>query len=389
MRSKLTKTIFTIVFVVFLGLIGSKKVDAYYAFCHYKSEDSSSRAVMYIDDSFENARGLYIGTGNTVYVGLKVKNWEQPATTKTNYFAYDDAWKNDHCPQYLFYTVSGRGNRNIQRFFYMSDADNLEVHKEAFESYYQTVKVLAIDSNTFPSEKSEFGTYIPPRRCDCENGRAYFIADKGSLDAPKVEGDTVQNWVSVDHYAAIDAIKTNECLDLIYDASGSSVYLSDSAHYEEIYSVSGGNSAITCKLNSQTPIEVERPKPEYNPPTVRGDIIGPLSSNSTTYSCGNGYMTDIPSGIVRIVNIFYIILQILVPIALVILGSLDLVKALAAQKEDEIKKGQQTFVKRLIAAVIIFFVFILIKLVVGIFSNDDNAIISCMNCFLQGIESCD
>ena len=48
--------------------------------------------------------------------------------------------------------------------------------------------------------------------------------------------------------------------------------------------------------------------------------------------------------------------QVLVPVILVIFGVIDFVKALSSQKDDEIKKGQQTFIKRLIAAVIVFFV---------------------------------
>ena len=391
MRMKLTKTIATIVFVVFLGLIKTSDVDAFYAYCHYKSDDGNARALISINDSFKSASGTYISTSSSRFVS--VKNWSSSGTTSTEYFAYDDAWKNDHCPQYLIYATKG-SVRNTETLVYMSDSANLETYKTVMSSYYTNIKVLSIDSNTFPNGKSDYGTYIPERKCECkidDNEISYTIADDGDLGSVTVGGKTVQNWVSITSSASIDLVKHNECLDLIYSSGKSKVYLSNSANYENVYKIagSGHSEAYKCELSSETPVNVEKPKPEYNPPTVNTGIITPLNPNAGTYSCGNGYMTDIPSGILRIIRIIYIILQILVPITLVILGSMDLVKSITSQKEDEIKRGQNIFIKRLIAAIIIFFVFIIVKLVVGVFSNDDNEIISCMNCFLDGVDSCD
>ncbi len=59
------------------------------------------------------------------------------------------------------------------------------------------------------------------------------------------------------------------------------------------------------------------------------------------------------------------VLKILVPSILIIIGSLDLGKAVVAQNEDEIKKGTQLLIKRVIAGVIIFFIPLLVKIVFG------------------------
>jgi len=75
------------------------------------------------------------------------------------------------------------------------------------------------------------------------------------------------------------------------------------------------------------------------------------------------------------------IIKIAVPVLLIIFGMLDLGKAVMAQKEDEIKKGQQTFIKRLVAAVIVFLVAIIVQLVVGIVAPDDNENANMWNCF--------
>ena len=89
--------------------------------------------------------------------------------------------------------------------------------------------------------------------------------------------------------------------------------------------------------------------------------------------------TDLVSLIVKII-------WIAVPILLVVFGSIDLVKGVMAQKEDEIKKGQQTFVKRLIAGIIVFFVIAVVKLVISAVAHDDN-VMTCACYFFEGSTS--
>lgn len=113
--------------------------------------------------------------------------------------------------------------------------------------------------------------------------------------------------------------------------------------------------------------------------------------NEETVSCGSGMVSGVPSSIPKTVNVVYTAMQIVVPIIIVIFGMIDLVKAVIAQKEDEIKKSQMTFIKRLIAGALVFFVFVIIKLLVSFVadsSTDANKIIDCADCFLNGIENC-
>ncbi|MDD3392717.1 MAG: hypothetical protein PHE54_04185 [Bacilli bacterium] len=93
---------------------------------------------------------------------------------------------------------------------------------------------------------------------------------------------------------------------------------------------------------------------------------------------------DIPVTIVDVVSNIVLLIKIAVPILLIIYGMLDLGKAVMAQKEDEIKKGQQTFIKRLIAAAIVFFVIFIVQLVMGIVAGDDADIWNCVNMFVNG-----
>lgn len=101
------------------------------------------------------------------------------------------------------------------------------------------------------------------------------------------------------------------------------------------------------------------------------------------YSCGN--LDLIFSGsFPYVVSSAITIIKIVVPVLLIIFGMLDLGKAVVASKEDEIKKGQHTFIKRVITAVIVFFAIQLVQIVIRFVSNNDTDITSCFNCFING-----
>lgn len=61
--------------------------------------------------------------------------------------------------------------------------------------------------------------------------------------------------------------------------------------------------------------------------------------------------------------------QIGIPIVLIVLGTIDLGKAVVAGKDEDIKKNQNMLVKRAISAVAIFFVVTLVSFVFGMFGS--------------------
>ena len=101
------------------------------------------------------------------------------------------------------------------------------------------------------------------------------------------------------------------------------------------------------------------------------------------YRCGN-LDFEFAGTFPYLVSTAILIIKIVVPILLIIFGMLDLGKAVVASKEDEIKKGQQTFIKRVVAAVIVFFVIQIVQLLVNFISNRDKDISNCFNCFVNG-----
>lgn len=109
-------------------------------------------------------------------------------------------------------------------------------------------------------------------------------------------------------------------------------------------------------------------------------------------SCGGGIITKMNSFIPELTSLIITLIKVGVPIILVILGMIDLFKAMMAQKEDEIKKAQGLFVKRLIAGVLVFLVFVIVELIFNLLGdavgdNKEN-IWNCAECFISGPESC-
>lgn len=104
------------------------------------------------------------------------------------------------------------------------------------------------------------------------------------------------------------------------------------------------------------------------------------------YKCGSldGFSGALPITVHTVI----LIIKIAVPILLILFGMIDLGKAVVASKEDEIKKGQQTFVKRLIAAILIFFVVTVVQIVVRFIAPEDDkdTIKDCLACFINGKE---
>lgn len=68
-------------------------------------------------------------------------------------------------------------------------------------------------------------------------------------------------------------------------------------------------------------------------------------------------------------NGLFPIIQIGIPILLIIMGSLDLGKAVMSSDDKEIKGATSKLVKRVIMAVAIFFVVTIVSLVMGLFSS--------------------
>ena len=106
------------------------------------------------------------------------------------------------------------------------------------------------------------------------------------------------------------------------------------------------------------------------------------------YYCGTLNRFVVSGSIIYIVHMIVVIIKIVVPILLIIFGSLDFLKAVTASKEDEIKKGQQTFIKRAIAAVLVFFIVQIVQLIVRFAAGNNTNVTNCLSCFINNDNNC-
>lgn len=101
--------------------------------------------------------------------------------------------------------------------------------------------------------------------------------------------------------------------------------------------------------------------------------------------CGDG-ARDLPTFLPYLISMLVNLLKIATPIILIIVSILSLVKALAASKEDEIKKAQSALIRKMIAAAMVFFVISIVQFVILKVSNTDDeadGFSSCLSCFLN------
>ena len=96
-------------------------------------------------------------------------------------------------------------------------------------------------------------------------------------------------------------------------------------------------------------------------------------------------------GVFTTIGWVFFIVKILIPIVLIIFGSIDFGKAVIANKDDEIKKSAKSLVMRAIAGVIIFFVPTLLNFVVELIGGEDNVyngdFATCTHCMLEPTDS--
>lgn len=100
-----------------------------------------------------------------------------------------------------------------------------------------------------------------------------------------------------------------------------------------------------------------------------------------------GGISGIPDPVVNLVSIIINAIKVFVPVVLIVLGMIDMFKAMTKQKDDEMKKAQTLFVKRIIAALLVFFVVTIVQFVFSLLSNTlgESEFLDCVNHFINGV----
>lgn len=111
-----------------------------------------------------------------------------------------------------------------------------------------------------------------------------------------------------------------------------------------------------------------------------------LDVSYSTFSCGG--VSELPVPIANLISLAISTIKILVPVILIVMGMIDLTRALTKQKDDEIKKAQMLFVKRIISGLLVFFIVAVVQFALGVLSKaaDDDSYMDCIRCFVNGVK---
>ena len=108
-------------------------------------------------------------------------------------------------------------------------------------------------------------------------------------------------------------------------------------------------------------------------------------SNAQTTSDG-GFCGDL-GPILRIAGIVIFGIKVIVPIILIIMGMIDLAKAVTEKSEDKIKEAQNRLIKRAIAAVLVFLVATLVNIIFSVIISRDMDYKDCTTCLNKPFSS--
>lgn len=112
--------------------------------------------------------------------------------------------------------------------------------------------------------------------------------------------------------------------------------------------------------------------------------------------CGSTASTSIiPPVVFNLTHLVILAIQVVVPILLIIWGMMDFTKAVVGGNEDKIKEAQKVFIKRLVAAIIVFLTVTIVNLVVNLVADitsnsteggdvDNSKISTCLKKFVGG-----
>lgn len=125
------------------------------------------------------------------------------------------------------------------------------------------------------------------------------------------------------------------------------------------------SSSITNITKEEFESNIKKNVENYTTGNVNNNVnynVGGVSTSDEQLSCEELF----DPSIMELVNDVLKYPRFIVPIIILVLGTLDFFKAVMAGKEDEMKKAQKTFIKRVIIGVLVFLVPVLINAIMWI-----------------------
>ena len=116
-------------------------------------------------------------------------------------------------------------------------------------------------------------------------------------------------------------------------------------------------------------------------------IMFAANGDNEYLQCGS---YSIPAPLATISRVVVLILQIVLPLVLIIMGSIDILKAVMAHDGDAITKARKKFISRILTGVLFFLVIVFIKWTAGLAADSSEAgnVTKCVDCMISDEGSC-
>lgn len=221
---------------------------------------------------------------------------------------------------------------------------------------------------------------VSAKNFECKlNGYTLTYNNKGELVSAKdSNGKKVEKRLeSLSHPKKKSECPSKDEYKITYIDGDRTLYVAGLDEFSDTSSCGNIKTENKCKTNS-------------NPKCVWNSEYKMCSVNGNAYlSCGDA--KDIPPVVPELMSYAVNLLKIVTPIILIIVGIIELVKAVASTNEDSMKKAQSKLIKKVIAAVMVFFVITIVQFITlkVADSSDAGSIKTCLKCFLNGTDDCD
>lgn len=246
--------------------------------------------------------------------------------------------------------------------------------KDQNDSMGETVKNW---SNTFLKNGSFKGStyYDKNKKCppylilsDSNTGYNLFVSDEGSLDSIK---NAIKDKYSTlkDGFPKVLDLKVEKEEEIINEPTSCLDFNKTPNPSAQV----GTAAFYSCENN-----------PYFACIWNENEYGGYCNVDNLQYvQCGDAF--DIPKQLPSLISLLVNLLKIAAPIILIMVSIITLFKAITASKEDEIKKAQASLIKKIIAAVMVFFVISIVQFVISKVadSSDQGGLESCFSCFLN------
>ncbi len=289
-----------------------------------------------------------------------IKNWSKEngsdMTGKDYYIS------NGKCPDKILISFKGMDKASYDIYFYNQDATKNKLIDNMSSSYTSMTVELKRELSSEEQEQQEQGedAYFQNLANTLEETRNQF----NELKCTELE---TYNEKASDYNLENAA----ECLRLKTALQGQVSSAKNEMNQSENTNTSGYNNLQNQVEQAEQEIEkatnnretAHSDRDTLTGEALDGDIMG--DQGDTNLTCED----VISDGLRDVINQILTYMSIAIVVLLIVLGTIDFTKAVAASDQDAIKKAQGTFVKRIIIAVIFFFLPILVNLVLGFINS--------------------